>query len=125
MLLRILLAVALFPTVAVADKTFTKGTGDTWDCAKDAVVTIKTAKGTYGFLGECKKISITGAKNAVSIAAVGKLLVSGSDNLIDVEQVDAIVVNGAKNKVTWKKAGKGDKPKITSGNKSNHVAQAK
>jgi hypothetical protein len=123
--LRLVLLVALVPAVAFADKTFTKGTGDTWDCAKDAVVNIKTAKGTYGFLGECKRIAIAGGKNAVSIATVGKLVVSGSDNVIDIEQVDAIVVTGARNKVTWKSASTGDKPKITAGSKTNHVEKAK
>jgi hypothetical protein len=125
MLMRLVLVAVLVPAVANADKTFKKGTGDTWDCARDAVVTIKTAKGTYGFHGECKRITITGGKNAVSIATVGKLVVSGSDNLIDVEQVDAIVVNGARNKVTWKMAGTGDKPKITAGSKTNHVEKSK
>src|SRR3954467_12969172 len=104
MLIRIALLLALTPAVAASDKTFTKGTGDTWDCAKDAVVTIKTAKGTYGFLGECKRITVTGAKNAVSIATVGKLVVTGADNVVDVDQVDTILANGAKNKITWKKA---------------------
>ena len=125
MLLRIALVVALTPGIAAADKTFAKGTGETWDCAKDAVVTIKTSKGTYGFFGECKRITITGGKNAVSISQIGKLAVSGSDNMIDVEQVDAITVSGARNKITWKKAGTGDKPKITAGSKTNKVSQAK
>ena len=126
-MVRITLAFVLasVPAVAMADKTFTKGTGETWDCTKDPVVTIKTAKGTYGFLGECKRVTITGSKNAVSIATTAKLIVSGSDNLIDADQVDAIVVNGAKNKVTWKKTGTSGKPKVTLGNKSSHVDEAK
>ena len=119
------LVLALCHGVAGADKTFTKGTGETWDCAKDAVVTIKTAKGTYGFLGECKRISIAAGKNAVSIASVAKLVVGGSDNVVDVEQVDAITVTGVKNTVTWKKALTADKPKISAGSKTNHVTQAK
>ena len=125
MMLRIALLVALAPGVARADKTFTKGTGETWDCSKDAVVAIKTSKGTYGFFGECKRITIANGKNAVSIATVGKLVVTGSDNLIDVEQVDVISAGGARNKITWKRAGTGDKPKITPGSKTNHIAQAK
>ena len=125
MRLALLVVLWLVPAIAFADKTFTKGTGETWDCATDAVVTIKTSKGTYGFHGECKRITVGGGKNAVSIESVGKLAVSGSDNLVDVEQVDAIVVGGARNKVTWKKAKTGDKPKVTPGSKSNHVAQAK
>jgi hypothetical protein len=124
MLLRIALALVLASGIARADKTFTKGKGETWDCSKDAVVTVKTAKGTYGFFGECKKITIANGKNAVSIATTGKLVVSGSDNMIDVEQVDAITVTGARNKITWKKAGTGDAPKITPA-KSKQVVKAK
>lgn len=125
MVIRLALVLLLAPGIALADKTFTKGTGETWDCAKDAVVTIKTAKGTYGFLGECKRISIAAGKNAVSISSVTKLVVSGSDNVIDVEQVDAIAVNGARNKITWKKGVTVDKPKVTNGSKTNKVDQAK
>jgi len=121
----VLCAVLAIPAVAAADKTFAKGTGETWDCAKDPVVTIKTSKGTFGFLGECKRITVGGTKNAVSVATVGKLIVNGSDNRVDVEQVDAIAVGGTRNTVTWKKAGSGDKPKITPGSKTNKVEQAK
>ena len=125
MMLRIALFIALAPGVALADKTFTKGTGETWDCAKDAVVTIRAAKGTYGFFGDCKRITIASGKNAVSISLVGKLVVSGSDNLIDVEQVDTIAVSGARNKVTWKKTGAGDKPTVTTLGQNNTVTQGK
>lgn len=123
--MRLALLLVLVPAVAFADKTFSKGTGETWDCAKDAVVTIKTSKGTYGLHGECKRISISGGKNAISIETVAKLSVSGSGNSVEVEQVDAITVNGSSNTVTWKKAGTGDKPKVTIGNKSSKVTQAK
>jgi hypothetical protein len=122
---RVMIVLALCGSTAFAEKRFTKGTGETWDCAKDPVVTIKTAKGTYGFLGECKRVTIAAGKNAVSISSVGKLLVAGSDNVIDVEQVDAVTVTGARNQVTWKKAINGDKPKISAGAKSNHVTQTK
>jgi DUF3060 family protein len=125
MVLRIAIAFALTSGVAVADKTFSKGEGETWDCATDPVVTIKTSKATYGFHGECKRITIVGSKNVVSIATVGKLVVGGSENLVDTETVDSIAVNGTKNNVTWKHAGTGDKPKITPGSKTNHVTQAK
>jgi hypothetical protein len=125
MLSRILLALALLPGVARAEKTFAKGTSDTWDCAKDAVVTIKVSNGTYGFLGDCKRITVSGGKNAVSVATVGKLVVTGSDNHVDVDQVDAIAVGGTRNTVRWKKTGNGDKPKISVHRKTNQVEQQK
>jgi len=120
-----LVALLLLPAVARADKTFAKGPGETWDCAKDAVVTIRTSKATFGLFGECKRVTITGGKNAVSVVTTAKLVVTGSDNMVDVEQVDTIAVGGARNTVTWKHAGRGDKPKITPGAKSNKVEQAK
>lgn len=123
--MRVAIVLMLVCGVASADKTFSKGAGETWDCAKDGVVTIKTQKGTFGFLGECKRITIAGSKNAVSIATATKVVISGSDNLVDIEQVDAIAVSGTKNQVSWKKAGSGDKPKITPGSKTNKISQAK
>lgn len=125
MVKHVALVLALLPAAAHADKTFSKGTGETWDCAKEAIVTIKTSKATFGLLGECKRVTVTGGKNAVSVMTTAKLVVSGADNRVDVEQVDAIVVGGARNTVMWKRAGSGDKPKITPGAKSNKVAQAK
>ena len=125
MVTRVALVLALLPAVAHADKTFAKGTGETWDCAKDAVVTIKTSKATFGLLGDCKRVTVAGGKNAVSVMTTAKLVVTGADNMVDVEQVDAIAVGGARNTVTWKRAGSGDKPKITPGAKSNKVAQTK
>src|SRR5262249_36578068 len=99
--------------------------GETWDCAKDAVVTVKTTKGTFGFIGECKRITIAGSKNAISIANVAKLSVGGSANLVNVDQVNSIVVSGSRNTRYLEKAGPGDKPKVKAGSKTNHVAQAK
>lgn len=125
MLSRILIALALLPAAARAEKTFSKGTSDTWDCAKDAVVTIKVSNGTYGFLGDCKRITVSGGKNAVSVATVGKLVVTGSDNRVDVEQVDSIAVGGARNTVHWKRAGKADKPKLSVHGKTNRAEQVK
>src|SRR5260221_198431 len=68
MMLRIALLVALAPGVARADKTFTKGTGETWDCSKDAVSAIKTSKGTYGFFDQSNRISNSGASTRETIA---------------------------------------------------------
>src|SRR5438067_2053773 len=102
MWLRIAMILVALQGVGLAEKTFKTGTGETWDCAKDSVVTIRTSKGTYGFLGECKRITVAGGKNAVSVATVGKLSVSGSENMVDVEQVDNIVVTGTKNQIKWK-----------------------
>ena len=116
--------VALVPVAGHADKLFKKATNETWDCAKDAVVRINQSKGTFGFLGECKRITVSGSKNVLSVASVGKLVVGGRDNLVQVEEVDSIAVSGRSNQVTWTKAKKGDKPKVTKG-QGNRVDKKK
>jgi len=117
-------ALALAPTVARAEKVFKKATNETWDCATDPVVRISQDKGTFGFLGECKRISVSGKKNVVSIASATKLTVSGTGNFIQIDDVGTIAVSGRGNQITWAKAKTGDKPKITKG-KGNTVEQKK
>jgi hypothetical protein len=119
------LVVALAPLAARGDKTFAKGKGETWDCAKDPVVRISTSNGTFGLLGECKSVTVGGAKNVVSIASSSKIVVTGSDNLVQVEEVDSIRAGGTRNSVGWKKAKAGDKPKIVKSGSGTHVDQAK
>ena len=117
----LVLALVAVPALARADKTFNKGKGETWDCAKDPVVRINMSKGTFGFIGECKRISVNGGKNVLSVASVGKIAINGADNMVDLEEVDAIIVNGARNHVSWQKAKTGDKPKVTKSGAGNQV----
>jgi len=113
----IVLAIALVPVTAFAEKVFKKADNETWDCAKDAVVRIVQDKG--------KRITVSGKKNVLSIASVGKLTVGGKLNLVNVEEVDSIAMSGTHNQVTWTKAKKGDKPKIAKGSKTNKIDQKK
>ena len=122
-----LLALAAFllvPALAHADKVFKKGVNETWDCATDPVVKIVQDKGTFGFLGECKRITVSGKKNVVTVVSVTKVVVGGSSNLVQLDEVDTIAVSGKNNQITWGKAKKGDKPKITKGGR-NTVEQKK
>ena len=116
--------VALAPVIAHADKVFKKADNETWDCSKDPVVRIAQDKGTFGFLGECKRITVAGKKNVLSIASATKVIVGGNANLVQIEAVDSIAVSGRNNQVTWSKAKKGDKPKITKG-RGNSVEHKK
>jgi hypothetical protein len=109
----LVLVVVLAPALAHAEKVFKKAENETWDCATDPVVRISQDKGTFGFLGECKRITVNGKKNVLSIASVGKVVVGGTGNLVLIEEVDTIAVSGKANQVTWSKAKKGDAPKIT------------
>ena len=120
------LVVALIPYAAHAEKVFKnkKATSDTWDCATDPVVRISQDKGTVGLLGECKRVTVSGKKNVVTIQSSTKLVVSGTGNLVQVDDVSTIAVSGRGNQVTWAKALTGDKPKITKG-KGNTVDQQK
>lgn len=103
------------PAAADADKVFKKAADETWDCAKDPVVRIVQDKGTFGFLGECKRITVTGKKNVLSIASAQKVVVGGRSNLVQIEEVGTIAVSGRGNQITWARAKSGDKPKITKG----------
>jgi hypothetical protein len=114
----IALAVAMIvaaPAIASAEKIFRKAENETWDCAKDANVRIAQDKVTFGFLGECKRITVSGKKNVLSIASAKKIVVGGTSNMVLIEEVDTIAVSGRGNQVTWGKAKTGDKPKITKG----------
>jgi hypothetical protein len=44
---------------------------ETWDCATDPVVRISQDKGTFGFLGECKRITVSGKKNVLRVGVQG------------------------------------------------------
>ena len=120
---RILLMIALVPSVAAADKELAKG--QTWDCKKDPVVHIGNGKGTYTFKGTCTSISVGGGQNKLTIEAVGTLDVGGAKNTIKVGTVDTIDVGGAGNTITWKKAKSGDKPTLKGQPDKNKIDKAK
>ena len=121
------LVLALVPATVHAEKVFKAkkaSANETWDCATDPNVRISEDKGTFGLLGECKRVTVTGKKNVVTIQSSTKLAVSGTGNLVQVEDVGTITVSGRANSVTWEKAKTGDKPKVTKG-KGNTVDQKK
>lgn len=122
-----LVVVALVPCAARAEKVFKAkkaSANETWDCSTDPVVRITQDKGTFGLLGECKRVTVSGKKNVVTIQTATKLVVSGTGNLVQVDDVGTIAVSGRANQITWAKATTGDKPKITKG-KGNVVDQKK
>ncbi|MBL0215947.1 MAG: DUF3060 domain-containing protein [Myxococcales bacterium] len=118
-------ALALVPTVALADKDFEDGTGATYDCAADPTVNISTGGGTYTFTGACKQINVNGGSVKITVAEVDELNVNGAGNTITADTVGAININGTKNKITWKKAKTGKKPAVATNGKGNSVAKAK
>jgi len=117
------LLVVLTPALVHADKSLEKGT--TWNCKTDPVVHIGNGDGKYTFTGECKKISVGGGENKLTIESVDVLDVGGAENVITVGTVGTIDVGGSDNKITWKKAKSGDKPKLKGQPDKNTVTQAK
>jgi DUF3060 family protein len=96
------LLIALTPAVAHAGKVYNEGSGGTWDCKKDPVVTINANKGTYTFKGACTAISVNGNASKVTIESVDLLSVNGNENTIEADSASRIAANGNENQVTYK-----------------------
>jgi hypothetical protein len=120
--LALLLAIVA-PSVASADKALESD--GTWDCKKDPNVSIGNGAGKYTIKGACKKISIGGGENTVTIESVDVLDVGGAENKITVDTVGTINVGGADNTITWKKAKTGAKPALKGQPDKNKISQAK
>jgi hypothetical protein len=120
------LATCSFASLASADKAFTAEKSATWDCSKDATVTITHGNGKYTFKGACKEITVNGGHNALTIESVATLSVNGSSNTITADNVDTVSLTGSDNKVTYKKsAGTGGKPTVSSLGQNNAVNAGK
>lgn len=79
----------------------------TVDCNGKNVV-IDANDSTITLRGECNEIQV-----------------NGSTNTITVDVVASIVLNSADNTVRWKKAAKGNKPKVVDKSNGNKVVQVK
>lgn len=123
---RLAFALLFVPAIALADKSFTAEKTATWDCAKDATVTITHGNGKYTFKGTCKDITVNGGHNTLVVETVATLTVNGSSNTITSDSLDTVTVTGSDNKVTWKKSsGAGGKPTVTSLGQNNTVNAGK
>jgi len=113
-------------TLASADKSFTAEKSATWDCAKDASVTITHGNGKFTFKGACKTITLDGGHNTITIESVATLTINGSSNTITADTVDTVSVTGSDNKVTWKKSGgTGGKPTVSTLGQNNAINAGK
>jgi hypothetical protein len=122
MKLIVVLLVALAPSLAVADKSYVDGHGATWDCAKDATVSILANGGSYTFKGTCKHVSISGNKNKVSIDKVAVLDVSGNENKVTATAAGEIDAAGNHNTVTYTNGLGHDAPTISNLGTGNKIA---
>ena len=120
------LATCSFATLASADKAFTAEKSATWDCAKDASVTITHGNGKYTFKGACKNITVNGGHNTLAIENVATLTVNGSSNTVTADALDSVSLTGSDNKVTYKKSGgTGGKPTVSSLGQNNAINAGK
>ena len=67
--------------------------------ANDSVLTLR---------GECNEVQVNGSSNTITIDVVASILLNSADNT-----------------VRWKKAAKGDKPKVVNRSTGNKVEQVK
>ena len=122
----LVLVLLLVPTIAYADKDFTAEKSATWDCSKDATVTINHSSGKYTFKGPCKDITINGGHNTLTVEGVTTLNINGGSNAITADSVDTVAITGSDNKVSYKKSGgTGGKPATSSLGQNNKVTAAK
>ncbi|MEO8550289.1 MAG: DUF3060 domain-containing protein [Kofleriaceae bacterium] len=123
---RLAFALLFVPAIALADKSFTAEKSATWDCAKDASITITHGNGKYTFKGACKDITLDGGHNTLTIETVTTLTVNGSSNTITSNSLDTVTVTGSDNKVTWKKSGgAGGKASVTTLGQNNALNAGK
>jgi len=125
--MKLVIAALLFAcSIASADKSFTSEKSATWDCGKDASVTITHGNGKYTFKGACKEITVNGGHNTLAIENVVTLTVNGSSNVITADNLDTVSLTGSDNKVTYKKsAGANGKPAVSSLGQNNAITAGK
>jgi DUF3060 family protein len=122
----VIAAVLLTCSVAAADKAFTSEKSATWDCAKDASVTIAHGNGKYTFKGACKDITVNGGHNTLTVENVATLTINGSSNVVTADNLDSVSLTGSDNKVTYKKsAGANGKPAVSSLGQNNAITAGK
>jgi len=119
------LLLLLVPTLAFADKEFAEPSdGDSWDCSKDAVVTVNYSKAAFTLTGTCTEVTINGTSLKLTAENVDKLGVNGAKNVVTTTELGSVAINGNSNKVTWKKAKTGKKPKVSTNGRGNSVKKA-
>ena len=123
---RIVLLLALVPSLASADKTYNDaGAKIAHDCDKDGNAVLNGAAASGAITGKCDKISITGSTSKLTIASVANLSITGSMNEVTVDAVDKVSVTGTKNTVIWKKGVSLAKPKVSQTGVGNKIKQEK
>ena len=100
------------PAIAFANKTYNEGSGGSWDCAKDANITININDATFTFTGACKAITLNGNGNTINADAIATVTANGNNNTVNYGKTKPKVTdNGSGNKYNAGGGGKkADKP---------------
>ena len=122
---KLALLLLLVPALASADKSYNAETNVTHDCATDDDVSINVSEAVFTFVGTCKRISVNGAENKLTVETVKRITINGAENKADVAATDEITVNGADNTVTYKKGIKKAKPAVKVRGLNSKVTKAK
>ena len=122
---KLALVLLLVPAIASADKSYNVGTNVKHDCATDDEVSINVSEAVFTFVGTCKRITVNGAENKLTVDTVKRISINGSENKADISATDEISVNGAENIVTYKKGIKKAKPAVKVRGLQSKVTQVK
>ena len=122
---KLVLLLALIPTVAAADKSFSGDKNATWDCTKDPEVSITSDKATFTLTGACKSLSVSGNDVKLTIESIADLVLNGNKITATIAELGEVTINGNNDSVVWKKAQSGAKPGVQNNGKTNSVAKAK
>lgn len=101
------LSIAGVSTVEAQTKLTVSGQKRSIACGSGETVQIVGQRNTLTVTGECRKVDISGAKNIVSIEAVGSIEVTGTDN-----------------EITWQRATNGDNPRVSTNGAGNTITRA-
>jgi hypothetical protein len=119
------LVLALAAKTAAADiSIFDNDQTVTVDCAKDKTVNVVGNNATVTLTGTCDSIQVAGNKATVA-GSVVTASITGNENTLALDAVDTVSVTGNKNTVTYKKAIKAKKTKVSTLGNHNKVSQAK
>lgn len=125
LILALPLALALAPSAARADRSYTEERDIKHDCDKEGSVSVNVGGATAVFTGTCSKISINGSENKVTIASVKKLNLNGAKNTVEVTAVDEIGATGVGNTVSYKKSITGKKTVVKAPGFGNKITETK
>jgi hypothetical protein len=123
----LLFAVALAPTVAIAENHLMDDKQTvTYDCDKDASTNIMSNGNTITLKGACGTVNISGTHNKVTGDKARQINISGNDNTLDIGTIESVNVSGNTNTLTYKKgSANAPGPKVSNAGNGNKISATK